>query len=115
MTGRGAGFCGGYSAPGYASSPGRGGYSGSGRGVRGGGRGLRNQHCSNFMGYRGRGFQNYPPYYGRGFSYSQPEFSADLEIKVLKEQAEFMQKEASLINERIRELESLAAGQKDQT
>lgn len=107
MTGRGAGLCGGYSTPGYAGS--RGGYYGFGSG----GRGWRNNFCSTGMNYRGRGFRNNRNAFGRGFSYPQTDFSADLELMMLKEQAEFMQKEVSSINERIRELESNAAGQKE--
>lgn len=112
MTGRGAGLCGGYSSPGYASSPGRGGHFMSGRGGRG--RGGRNQFCFTGMNAGGRGFQNFNAYGRRGF-YRQSDFSADLELRMLKEQAESMQNEVLSVNERIKELESILAGQKEQS
>ena len=111
MTGRAAGYCAGYSMPGYANPiPGRGGF-GYGRGWgRGFGRG---------RGWgRGRGFGSqrtaYPyaygnPYYGDPYlaaPYYGPEASPQQEAQMLKEQSKAMQDEISAINERIKELES---------
>ena len=113
MTGRAAGYCAGYSVPGYANPiPGRGGFGygrGWGRGFgRGRGRG----------GGWGRGFAfqgaAYPyaygnPYYGDPYlaaPYYGPEASPQQEAQMLKEQAKAMQDEISAINEHIKELES---------
>jgi hypothetical protein len=51
--------------------------------------------------------------YEYGYDYPISEITKESEIMFLKEQAEFMQKEISAVNERIRELESLASDQKD--
>ncbi len=96
MTGRGAGFCAGFGAPGYANPVGGRGYGmGFGRG-----RGMG----------RGRGF-------GRGFAWSGaagpypanvsfgPTVSAEQDLEGLKQQAEFMQNSLSQINERIEQIE----------
>ena len=96
MTGRGAGFCAGYTAPGYANSPGCGGY---GRGGRGAGMGRRGRFNSAGMPFYGRGFQGSP--YG-----GQYEYSAEAELRMLKDQADS-------INERIKVLESAAVGKKE--
>ncbi len=120
MTGRAAGYCAGYSAPGYAnpvrgrgfSGYGRGGgFNGYGRGLGGGGRGWRNRYYATGMPYWAR---EYAPYPGtQGYGYAAPELTREAEAKILKEQAEFMQNEISAINDRIKELENLASGQKD--
>ena len=110
MTGRGAGYCAGYSVPGYANSVRGGGCFGYGRG-RGGGRG---RGFGNFGGGRPfteRRFQNSP--YPYDYEYPQAEFSAEAEAKMLKQQTEFMQKNIEILNERIRQLESLAAGKQE--
>ncbi|HPF06476.1 MAG TPA: DUF5320 domain-containing protein [Spirochaetota bacterium] len=102
MTGRGAGFCAGYSAPGYTNPVRGGGFQGFGygRGGRGGGRGWRNRF-------------NAAPNYGREFygapyppQYPPYEYRAEDELRMLKE-------EANAINERIRELEAAAAAKTD--
>jgi len=108
MTGRAAGYCAGYSVPGYMNPVyGRGGF-GYGRGF---GRGLG----------RGRGF-------GRGFGWrwaadpygapyanpyaSAPVVSAQDEARLLKDQARAMQEEIEAINQRIKDLES-SSGSKE--
>ena len=100
MTGRGAGYCAGYSVPGYMNSvPSRGwgvGYgAGWGRG-RGWGRGF------------GRGFgwrwAVYP--YGYPAVPYTPGVKPQQETDILKGQAKAMQEELSAINQRIKELES---------
>ena len=93
MTGRGAGFCTGNSVPGYANySRGYGGGFGAGYGC-GGGRGRRNRFFQNSVPY-GTPW-NYPPPYNYGSS--QPELTPESEMKMLKAQAELMQKEVSTI------------------
>ncbi len=103
MTGRGAGYCSGYSVPGYASGGrGRVGY-GFGRGFRGGGRQ-----------WRGAGYGRWgaPDYYGAP-AYAPvpvqpyPELRPEDEVRMLRDQARAMQKEVELVNERIAELEGL--------
>ena len=112
MTGRGAGYCAGYSVPGYANAARGGGYFGFGRG-RGGGRGRGNRFNATDRPFWGRRFQNTPAPFGYEYPYTQPEFSADAEAKMLREQAEFMQKNIEALNERIRQLESLSAGKQE--
>jgi hypothetical protein len=113
MTGRAAGYCAGYPVPGYANPVGGRGYFGYGRGRRGGGRGWGRGH-----GY-GMGFPYvapgypYPGFYGYGYTYPPSQITPDTEMKMLKDQADFMQKEVSAINERIKELEEIASGQKE--
>ncbi len=110
MTGRGAGYCAGYDAPGYANpAPGRGlgmawgggRGAGWGRGVGWGGRGRRAYG-------RVRGRFGYapvwgapPPAYG---PYSAPP-TPDQETEFLKVQAKALQDELDAISQRITELE----------
>ncbi len=115
MTGRGAGFCAGYSAPGYANPITRGGSFGYGRGRGGGGRGWRNQFYATGQPFWARGQRPYPETYGYGYGNAAPEMTREAEVNILKDQAEFMQKEVSAINDRIKELENLASGQKDKS
>jgi len=109
MTGRRAGYCAGYSAPGYANPVrGRGRGFGFGRGWgRGGGfgRGLAWRH-----GWSGYGpAWGYPygvtPYYGDP---NASEFTPQQEAEMLKKEAKAMQDEINSINQRISELESAA-------
>jgi len=94
MTGRGAGFCAGYSLPGYANSVG-----GRGMGMgRGRGRGL------------GRGFgwgrAGYVlPAHGGGVSFA-PTVAHQQELDSLKGQAEYLVDVLDGIKKRIKELES---------
>ncbi|MBL7107083.1 MAG: DUF5320 domain-containing protein [Phycisphaerae bacterium] len=94
MTGRGVGFCAGYTAPGYANPVGGRGYG---------------------MGFgRGRGM-------GRGFGWSgatgpypanvsfEPTVTAAQEVEGLKQQAEFLRNSLSQINERIERFEKAKA------
>ena len=95
ITGRGAGFCAGFSVPGYANPVGGRGYWGRGRG-----RGMG----------RGRGF-------GRGFGWAGvadpypanasfgPTLTAAQELEGLKQEAEFLQNNLSQVSERIEQLE----------
>ncbi|MBN2120494.1 MAG: DUF5320 domain-containing protein [Candidatus Omnitrophica bacterium] len=106
MTGRAAGYCAGFSAPGYMNPiPARGWGFGYGRG-RGFGRG---------RGW-GRG-------YGRGFGWSRfgypyaypysGQASPAQEANMLKEEAKAMQQEIEAINQRLKELESAQASEGD--
>jgi hypothetical protein len=112
MTGRAAGYCAGYSVPGYANPIRGGGYYGYGRGRGGGGRGWRNQFYATGLPYWARGARPYPAY---GYGYTAPELTREAEAKILKDQAEFMQKEISAIQDRIKELESTASDQKNES
>jgi len=102
-TGRAAGYCAGYSRPGYANFvPGRGWGFGFGRGW-GRGRGWNR----GWLGY-GPAF-GYPheavPYYGDP---NAPEFTPQQEAEMLKKEAKGMQEEIQAINQRISDLESAA-------
>jgi hypothetical protein len=108
MTGRGAGFCAGYSVPGYANPVGGRGY-GSGFG-RGGGRGRGG------WGFRNRFFATGipgwqatvgAPLWGAPQPYSP---TKDQEIEMLKGQSQFLEDELSGIRKRLQELESEDAG-----
>ncbi len=86
MTGRAAGFCAGFSAPGYMNPASGRGYFGRGRGCwgRGGGRGWARA--------------------GYGFP-AQVAPTAKEELEGLKQQAEFLQSSLSQISERIEQFE----------
>jgi hypothetical protein len=94
MSGRRAGYCAGYNAPGYANfAPGRG--MGRGRfGGRGrGGRGGRWRHRWTYQ----------PPAWGAA-PYAAPPAPGD-EVEALKTQAEWLQDQLQAISQRIAELE----------
>jgi hypothetical protein len=99
MTGRGAGYCGGYDAPGYANPmPGYGSVPGYGMrfGGRFGGRG------------GGRGWRHW--YYATGLpAWARPEYpapvqAAEQELDGLKNEAEWLKGQLEAINQRIEEL-----------
>lgn len=96
MTGRGLGYCAGYSTPGYTKGVPRGGGGfGSGRGFgRGFGRGY------------GHGWRSAPAYQSAPVTNPAPAYqSKEQEIKALKDQAEQMKANLENINSRIQELE----------
>lgn len=104
MSGRGAGFCAGAGAPGYANAVwGRGFGMGFGRGRgswgRGGGRGFRagwrNAFCATGM----SGWMR------AGAPYAQPAGTPDEELATLKEQAEYFGNALEEIRKHIQELE----------
>ena len=115
MTGRAAGFCAGYSTPGYANF-------GAGRGVpgpsqgagygggRGGGRGYRNRYyATGLYGWqRDMAFQAPPPYAPP--SYAAPQIPPQQEVEALQEQLKYMEDGIKATQQRISELEE----QKDQ-
>jgi len=92
MTGRGAGYCGGFGAPGY-SNPGAGRGMGLGRGFRGGGRGCRN--CFFAAELPGR----IP--YGRRLFFGS--VNPEDEMRVLKSQADMLKQQLKVLEERIAE------------
>lgn len=96
-TGRGAGYCAGNDAPGFAE-PG----FGYGRG-RGRGRGFANAPRQGF-GFRGRprrgmGYRAAPPVYPGAYEYTEEQEAADL-----KAQAGWLQQQLDAITKRIAEL-----------
>lgn len=111
MTGRGAGYCAGYSAPGYANPVRGGGYGGLGRGGRG--RGWRHNFYSTGMPFGARGYQSYSAVSRNGCSGVRQELTPEDEMKMLKDQAEFMRKEVAAIQSRIQELEGMESGRKE--
>ena len=114
MTGRAAGLCAGYSAPGYMNPIAGRGYWGRGRGFgRGFGRGRgwgRGYSAYGGYPYAGAGY-GVPyagvPYAGAGYSYA-PEITPKEEATMLKDEAKAIQEELKNVNARIAELESTA-------
>jgi len=113
MTGRAAGYCAGYSVPGYANPiPGRGFF---GRGGGGGGWGRRNRfYATGLTGWQraGVGVPAYgvPPEYPT--AYAAPFAAAPTrqqEIDALKGQAEYFEDALEGIRKRIEEIESQAS------
>ena len=103
ITGRGAGLCAGYVAPGFANfAPGRG-FGGRGRG--GGGRGWRHRfYATGLTGWQRAGW-GWP-----GFGWCSPAVDAppatsrDQELNLLKQQAQGLAQTLEQIRERIAEL-----------
>jgi len=109
MTGRAAGYCAGYSVPGYMNPiPGGGWYGrGYGRGYGyGWGRGRG-------WGWRAGAYPSYPPpaYGYPPYPYS-PAPAPQEEAIALKEQAKLMEEDLKAIKKRIQDLESTAAKEK---
>jgi len=102
MTGRGAGFCAGFSVPGYMNP--YGGRMGFGRGMGFG----RSMGFGRDMGF-GRGSYGYPtPYAGSSNSYDtwgMGTVSPKQELEMLKGQAEVLEDQMDGIKSRIQELE----------
>jgi len=99
MTGRGAGYCGGYHLPGYASpAPGR----GLGRGGRGQGWGR------GFGRGRGRGFGRGPAPWGAACGSYAPAYGPEDERTALQDQARYFEEALRETKKRIEEIESSA-------
>ncbi len=100
MTGRGAGYCAGYSAPGYVNPVyGRGAGLSFGRGPgRGPGRGFVRA-----AGFFGGGY----PFYGAPYPnpYASGEITPGRETEMLKKQAAVLQDELDAVQRRVKELE----------
>ena len=108
MTGRAAGYCAGYSVPGYMNPIPGGGY-GMGMGW-GRGRGWRNRYyATGIPGWAGSWGVAHLPYAGAPFN---PNVTRQEELEALKAQAEQFQGVLKNLNERIAELESEAEGKK---
>jgi len=98
MTGRGAGYCGGYGAPGFANAmPGR------GLGLGGGwGRGWRHRNWYYATGVPGWARMGGAPAWG--VLADAPAPSRDQETEILKQQAEWLKQQLDAIGLRIEEL-----------
>ena len=111
MTGRAAGYCAGYSVPGYANGVGGRGYGFFGRG-RGGGRGRRNGFYATGMPGWARAGAGYPAWGAVAGQYPvapvapMPTVTTEQELAGLKQQAEYMGNALSEISKRIEELEA---------
>jgi len=106
MTGRAAGYCAGYSVPGYMNPiPGRG-YWGQARGGfgRGGGRGRSNWYYATGLPGWMRAAYGYPAFGGWAAPYG-PELTGKEEIDMLKSQAEFLESQLQDVQGRISTLE----------
>jgi hypothetical protein len=112
MTGRAAGFCAGYPAPGYMNPIGGRGYWGWGRGFRGGGRGWRNWYYATGLPGWARAGYGWPAggavagQYASGGTPYAPDLTAQKELDALKGQAEYFEDALDGIKKRIEELES---------
>ncbi len=111
MTGRAAGYCAGYSAPGYTNPVGgRGFYGGAfGRGGFGGrGRGYRNWFYQTGLPgwYRTQvGLPAWGGYVDPNYAVPVGQINPEDEARILKEQASAIKQELDAINERVKELE----------
>ena len=98
MTGRGAGYCAGYTSPGFNNDPAWGRSFGAGFGR--GGRGRRNMfYATGQPGWMRSG--------GYAMPYQKPD--PEIEKQALKSQAEALQSNIDLIKKRLSELEAEAA------
>ncbi len=109
MTGRAAGFCAGYSVPGYMNPVGGRGYWGRGRG---GGRGWRHSYYATGLPGWARAPMGYPAWGGPADTYAPsagpfaPTMAAEQELGDLKKQSEYFQDALGQINNRIEQLEA---------
>lgn len=100
-TGRGAGYCAGFDAPGWAfPGPGRGLALGRGRG--GGGRGWRNRYWFNATGVPGWARSGRGPAWGSVPVVPAP--GREEEAALLRQQAEWLKQQLDAISQRIEEL-----------
>jgi hypothetical protein len=108
-TGRGAGYCSGFTGPGYMNPVLGRGWFGYGRGWgRGLGRGWRNRYWATGLAGWARAGYDYPPFAGAGYPYG-PEFTAKEEIDILKDQSDFFKQQLDDIQNRISTLEKAQA------
>ncbi len=109
MTGRAAGFCAGYSVPGYVNPASGRGYFGRGRGFhgRGGGRGWRNWYYATGLPGWQRASMGMPAFGGAN-PYAA-EITPQQEKDILKNEAEFLKKQLEDIQSRIETLEKIQA------
>ena len=115
MTGRGAGYCAGYSMPGYMNPACGRGFWGRSRGWfgHGGGRGQGHRHWFFATGMPGWARAGYggPGYGPAAYPFAQ-EMTAKDEMNMLKDQAKFLQDQLKDIQERISTLEKAEAPKK---
>ncbi len=107
MTGRGAGFCAGYEAPGYTNlALGRGSYGyPRGFGSRGGGRGWRNRCYATGLPGWSRAARRLPAWGGAAPYYDPVELAPEQEAAALKKESEYLKKDLEDIQKRIELLE----------
>ncbi len=116
MTGRAAGFCAGFGAPGYATFGTGRGYGAWGRGRGGGGRGYRNwYHATGLTGWQRAA--GYVPTWGGPVAYGRtyyapppvPPISRQQEMDALKAQAEYLEDALEGVRIQLKELEERQA------
>lgn len=116
MTGRAAGYCAGYSVPGYMNPIPARGYWGMGRGGfgrgAGGGRGRRNWYYATGLPGWQRAAYGLPAFGGYGNPY-MPEITPVQEIEMLKQESELLKKQLNEINERIGTLKKVKDSEKE--
>lgn len=114
LTGRGAGYCAGFAAPGFTNPGGGrgfgmgGGGRGGGFGNRGGGRGWRNMfHATGLPGWLRFGQAPTPFGYApaAGGAVSGPQPNQALELQALRNQAAALQTELAAVQQRLQEIE----------
>jgi hypothetical protein len=107
MTGRGAGYCAGYTMPGYMNPVAGRGFGGRGSG---GGRGWRNQfYATGLPGWARAGMG--VPVWGAGaypYAPSPPAMPAGAEVEALRAQAAHLEQTLEALRQRIQTLESEA-------
>lgn len=104
MTGRAAGYCGGYDDPGYVSSPATGrGAARSSRRALGGGRGWVGG--AGFR-YRNRCFVTGAPFRAYGAAGAPAELTRDEEISLLKSESERLRSRLETIERRLADFEA---------
>jgi hypothetical protein len=103
MTGRRAGYCAGYSVPGYMNPVG--GYGAYGRGRGGGGRGRRYWYYQTGMPGWSRASYGYPAWGGyappRAPYRNMPVQAPAAEMDMLKQEADYLSEELNAIQERL--------------
>jgi hypothetical protein len=112
MTGRAAGYCAGYDAPGYMNSVPGAGYFGRGRGSygRGLGRGFRNRYyATGLFGWQ-RASMGMPDFVSAAYPY-QGNMTSEQEAGILKNEADVLKKQLDDINNRIEALEKTQTDQ----
>lgn len=105
-TGRAAGYCAGFGAPGYETTVSHRGFgmgAGRGRGFSGGGRGWRNR----FYATGTPGWMHYGDEFGYPVDNRMP--APEAEKRALKSQAESLKTEMDFIKKRLEELETKSA------
>jgi len=102
MTGRAAGYCAGYSVPGYMNPT----VFGRGRGFWGRGRGWRHWYYATGLPFWARSpYSGYATPYYQGMTYPPVSMSKEDRLNALRDQAEMLQKNLEDINTSISELE----------